>query len=42
MVLAKFYEHIIAEAQRLYESFPKKPMEPLTKSQLKEYKRVAK
>ena len=28
----------IAEAHRLYESFPKKPMEPLTASQLKEYK----
>ena len=35
--VSKFCEHIIAEAQRLYDSFPKKPMEPLTKSQLKEY-----
>ena len=38
----KFCEHIIAEAQCLYESFPEKPMEPLTKSQLKEYKSVTK
>ena len=35
--VSKFCEHIIAEAQCLYESFPKKPMEPLTKSQLKTY-----
>ena len=35
--VSKFCEHIIAEAHRLYESFPEKPMEPLTKAQLKEY-----
>ena len=35
--VSKFCEHIIAEARRLYESFPEKPMEPLTKAQLKEY-----
>ena len=40
--VSKFCEHIIAEAQRLYESFPEKPMEPLTKVQLKEYKCVTK
>ena len=39
---SKFCEHIIAEAQCLYESFPEKPMEPLTKSQLKEYKHATK
>ena len=38
----KFCEHIISEAKRLYNSFPEKPMEPLTKSQLKEYKRATK
>ena len=34
----KFYEHIISEAKRLYTSFPERPMIPLTKTQLKEYK----
>ena len=38
----KFCKHIISEAKRLYSSFPEKPMEPLTKSQLKEYKRATK
>ena len=36
----KFCEHIISEAKRLYNSFPERPMEPLTKSQLKEYERA--
>ena len=36
----KFCEHIISEAKRLYNSFPEKPMAPLTKSQLKEYARA--
>ena len=40
--ISKFYTHIISEAKRLYNSFPECPMEPLTKSQLKEYKRVTK
>ena len=40
--ISKFCEHIIAEAQCLYESFPEKPMEPPTKSQLKEYKHATK
>ena len=31
--VSKFCEHIIAEARCLYESFPEKPMEPLTKAQ---------
>ena len=38
----KFCEHIIAEAHRLYKSFPEKPMEPLTKAQLKEYNHATK
>ena len=40
--VSKFCEYIIAEAQCLYESFLKKPMEPLTKSQLKAYNRATK
>ena len=38
----KFCEHITSEAKRLYNSFPEKPMAPLAKSQLKEYKRATK
>ena len=38
----KFCEHIISEAKRLYTSFPEKPMLPLTKKQLKEYKNATK
>ena len=38
----KFCEHIISEAKRLYDSFPEKPMTPLTKPQLKEYARATK
>ena len=38
----KFCEHIISEASRLYNSFPERPMEPLTTSQTKEYKRTTK
>ena len=34
----EFCKHIISEAKRLYSSFPEKPMAPLTKSQIKEYK----
>ena len=40
--IEKFCEHIISEAKLLYNSFPEKPMEPLTKSQIKEYKRATK
>ena len=36
--VSKFCAHIISEAKRLYNSFLEKPMAPLTKSQLKEYK----
>ena len=32
-----FCEHVIGEARRLYHSFPEKPMDPLTKAQLKKY-----
>ena len=39
--VSKFCDHIIAEACRLYNSFPEKPMEPLTKVQLKEYNCVS-
>ena len=35
--VSKFCDHIIAEARHLYRSFPKQPMEPLTKAQFKEY-----
>ena len=38
----KFCKHMISEAKTLYDSFPEKPMVPLTKSQLKEYKRATK
>ena len=31
----KFCEHIISETKRLYNSFPERPMEPLTKSQIR-------
>ena len=40
--IEKFCEHIISEAKRLYNSFPKHSMQPPTKSQLKEYKRATK
>ena len=38
----KFCEKIISEAKRLYTSFPEKPMIPLAKEQLKEYKKATK
>ena len=38
----EFCKHVISEAKRLYNSVPEHPMEPLTKSQLKEYKRATK
>ena len=40
--VTKFCAHIISEAKRLYNPFPENPMAPLTKSQLKEYKRATK
>ena len=40
--VGKFCEHIISKAKRLYNSFPERPMEPLTKSQIIEYKRATK
>ena len=33
---------MISEAKRLYDSFPEKPMAPLTETQIKEYKRATK
>ena len=31
--IRKFFDHVIGEAHHLYQSFPEKPMEPLTKVQ---------
>ena len=39
--VSKFCDHIITEARCLYNSFPEKPMEPLTKAQLKEYNHIS-
>ena len=38
----EFCKHIISDIKSLYNSFPEHPMAPLTKSQLKEYKRATK
>ena len=38
----RFCEHIISEAKRLYSLFPEQPMKPLTKAQLKEYRKATK
>ena len=38
----EFCKHIISEAKRLYNTFPERPMAPLTKSKLKEYKQATK
>ena len=38
----RFCEHIVSEAKKLYNSFPERLMIPLTKAQLKEYKRATK
>ena len=38
--IKKFCEHVIGEARCLYCSFPEKPMDPLTKAQLKKYEEV--
>ena len=40
--ISKFCKHIIGEAHRLYNSFPEKPMIPLTKDQMKKYNRMSK
>ena len=40
--IERFCEHIISEAKRLYTTFPERPMVPLTKSQLKEYRKATK
>ena len=39
--IRKFCNHVIGEAHCLYQSFPEKPMEPLTKAQWKDYKNVS-
>ena len=36
----KFCEHVVKEARRLYRLFPEKPMEPLTKAQVKSHNRA--
>ena len=38
----EFCDHIKEETKRLYNMFPKKPMDPLTNKQWKRYKRVSK
>ena len=40
--ISKFCKHIISEAKQLYDSLPECSVAPLTKSQLKEYKRATK
>ena len=40
--VSKFCKHITGEAQHIYSSFPEKPMAPLNKAQLKEYKCASK
>ena len=39
--IQKFCDHVIAEARHLCSSFPEKPMEPLTKKQWKDHKKVS-
>ena len=39
--IKKFCNHVIGKAHCLYKSFPEKPMEPLTKAQWKDYKKVS-
>ena len=37
----KFCDHVIGEVRCLYHAFPEKPMEPLTKKQLKKYEEAS-
>ena len=37
----KFCDHVTGEAHHLYQSFPEKPMEPLTKAQWKDHKKAS-
>ena len=37
--IKKFFDHVIGEARRLYQSFPEKPMKPLTPKEMDRYKR---
>ena len=39
--IKKFCDHVIGEARRLYHAFPEKPIDPLTKAQLKKYEEVS-
>ena len=39
--IRNFCDHVIGKARHLYQSFPEKPMEPLTKKQWKDYKKVS-
>ena len=38
--IKKFCDHVIGEACRLYQSFPEKPMKPLTPKEMDRYKRL--
>ena len=37
--IKKFYDHVIGEARRLYQSFPEKPITPLTPKEMDRYKK---
>ena len=39
--IKKFCDHVIGEARHLYHAFPEKPMDPLTKAQLKKYEEAS-
>ena len=39
--IKKFCDHVTGEAQHLYHAFPEKPMDPLTKKQLKKYEEAS-
>ena len=39
--IKKFCDHVIGEARRLYHTFPEKPMDLLTKAQLKKYEEAS-
>ena len=39
--IKKFCDYVIGEARRLYHAFPEKPMDPLTKAQLKKYEEAS-
>ena len=37
--IKKFCDHVIGEGRRLYQSFPEKPMKPLTPKEMDRYKK---